>query len=406
MLKKFAIFTLVILGLLFCPIFAFSQTGGNTVEIDQLNQEIAKRQETIKQLQETIDKYQKNINQARSQSNSLKNQLNILNNRIAQADADISVTQAKIDEAQLQIEALGLSIQDKEAAMTKQKNIIAAIIRNVYTQDQKNYIEIMATNNNFADFYNQVRYLENVYTDLGQSVKNLRLIKEDLDAKKTQVEERRATYANLKIELENKRKDLSEQTGYKSSLLVQTKAQEARYTTLQSSLKKQYQVTENEINSFEDRVRKQLEQQNKIKASGELSLGWPLASRYITAVFHDPDYPFRNVFEHSAIDIRASQGTTVRAAASGYVGRAKRCTTASCYSYVLLVHTGELSTLYGHLSSIAVSEDQFVGKGDIIGYSGGTPGMVGSGPFVTGPHLHFEVRANGIPVDPMNYLID
>jgi len=404
---KIKIFTLVLaVGIFLSPSFLFAQTGGNTAEIDQLNQEIAKRKETIKQLEETMSKYQKNIDQKQLEVKSLRNQMSILDNYIAQVNTNIDMTQEKIKEAQLEIEALELSIEDKENAIAKQKNIIAAIIRDVYTQDQKNYLEIMLTNNSFSEFYNQVRYLENVYTDLGRNVKNLRLVKEDMDSKKIQVQARHQTYENLKLELENKKKDLSEQTTYKQSLLIQTKSSEQKFQTLLASLKKQYQMTENEVRGYEDQVRKRLEQQNKIPEAGDLSFGWPVTSRYITATFHDPDYPFRNVFEHSGVDIRASQGTPVRAAFSGYIGRAKRCTVASCYSYVLLVHTGELSTLYGHLSGITISDDQFVNKGDVIGYSGGTPGTVGAGPFVTGPHLHFEVRAGGIPADPMNYLID
>jgi len=86
------------------------------------------------------------------------------------------------------------------------------------------------------------------------------------------------------------------------------------------------------------------------------------------------------------------------------VARAKTCSLASCYAYVLIIHTGNLSTLYGHLSQIYITGDQFVNKGDVVGLSGGRPGTVGAGPFVTGPHLHFEVRSNGIPVDPMGYL--
>lgn len=192
----------------------------------------------------------------------------------------------------------------------------------------------------------------------------------------------------------------------KMRVLTDTKSSEQKYRTLLESLRRQYQSIEGEIRGYEETVRKKLEEQKKIKNLGSASLlSWPVPSRVITAIFHDPDYPYRRVFEHSGIDIRASHGTPALAAAAGYVARAKRCSSTSCYSYILLVHTGNLSTLYGHLSSIAVGDDQFVNRGDVIGYTGGTPGTVGTGPFVTGPHLHFETRMNGIPVDPTQYML-
>lgn len=391
------------------PNFAYSEdtaVGGNKEEIDDLNQKIADQKAKIKDLEEAMAKYKKNIETTKVQAASLKNQISILNNRLAQTEIEIQLTEGKIDEAKMEIEALELSIADKEAVISKQKIIIGKMVRNISADDQKNYLEIMLTSNSFADFYNQVKYLESVYADLGRSVKNLRLAKEDLDFKKAQVESRKKVYEDLKTELDNKKIDLQEQNGTKNTLLVQTKSSEARYQTMLSTLRSQYQAIENEISSYEDQVRKKLaameENQNTDTATGELS--WPVPSHYITSAFHDPDYPYRRVFEHSGIDIRASQGTAVKAAAAGYIARAKRCSSASCYSYILIVHNGNISTLYGHMSTITVADDAFVARGDVIGYSGGTPGTVGAGPFVTGPHLHFEVRQSGIPVNPMGYL--
>ncbi|HRY36312.1 MAG TPA: peptidoglycan DD-metalloendopeptidase family protein [Candidatus Magasanikbacteria bacterium] len=409
--KSLKLFIVCFIATLFlAPIFVYSQTANlasNKDEIESLNKEISARKDKIKQLEDTISVYKKNISQKQTEAVSLKNQLSILENKIKQTEAEIKMIQLKIDETKLEIEALQLSIEDKQKAMDRQKVIISQIIRNIHANDQKNYLEILLTNDTFADFYNQVQYLESIYVDLGRSVKNLRVTAEDLADKKSQVEAKKKIYEEQKFALENKKLDFKEQSGDKQDLLAETRASEMKYQTLLESLKRQYQVIEGEVRSYEEQVRKKLAEQEKFKnLSGSGELSWPVPSHYITASFHDSTYSFRNVFEHNAIDIRASQGTAVRAATAGYVGRTKRCTSSSCYSYVLLIHTGNLSTVYGHLSSISVNEDDFVNRGDIIGYSGGKPGTVGAGPFTTGPHLHFEVRKSGIPVDPTGYLKD
>lgn len=408
-IKHLLFFGVLLGGLLLTPVFVLDKvnaaTDTNSTEIEILNKEIAVKKDKIKQLEETIEKYNKEIEQKRTEAISLKNQLNILDTHLEKIEADIELTQNQIAEANLQISALQISILEKETVIARQKIIIAKMVQDIHAEDQKNYVEIMLTNKSFADFFNQVKYLENVYTDLGRSAKTLRLAKEELENKKNQLETKKKTLEKLKNDLENKRKDLSEQTFSKQTLLAQTHGQELQYRTLLSSLKQQYQAVEGEVKNYEDQVRKKLSAQDKIDDNSSGQLFWPVVSHYITSYFHDPDYPYRRVFEHSGIDIRASQGAAVRAASSGYVAQAKRCSSASCYSYVLIIHSNTISTLYGHLSSIAVANDQFVGKGDVIGYSGGTPGTVGAGPFVTGPHLHFEVRQNGIPTNPLNFLV-
>lgn len=407
---KFLCFCVIFVGLFSVvnkPVFAHVDgVGGNTEEIDALNKEIAARKEKIKQLEDTMATYKKNIEQKRLEAVSLKNQTSILENRIAQAETDIILTEERISELGLEIRSLEIAMEDKQSAIDRQKAIITKIIQNLHANDQQNIVEILLTNDSFAEFYNQAKYLENVYADLGRSVKSFRLAREDLSIKKAALDEKKIKLVELKSQLVNKKSDYSDQVNVKKNLYAKTQASEAKFQTLLDSLRNQYQVIEGEVRSYEDQVRKKMAELDRFKGlNTDLVLSWPVPSRYITCPFHDPNYPYKHVFEHSAIDIRASQGTAIKAAAPGYIARAKRCTTSACYSYVLIIHTSSISTLYGHMSSISVKDDQFVDRGDIIGYSGGTPGTVGAGPFVTGPHLHFEVRQNGIPVDPMGYLL-
>jgi murein DD-endopeptidase MepM/ murein hydrolase activator NlpD len=98
---------------------------------------------------------------------------------------------------------------------------------------------------------------------------------------------------------------------------------------------------------------------------------------------------------HEGIDIGVGYGTPIHAAGSGRVIYAGWM---SGYGNLVAIDHGRgLSTAYGHQSRIAVSNGQTVSQGQVIGYVGCTGHCFG-------PHLHFEVRINGTPVDPMGYL--
>jgi len=390
-------------GLLF---FIYPTLAANP-EIETLQEKIKEKQERVKQLEQSIEEYKKKIAQKQLEAQSLNNQLSILDNRITEVQLDIEATENTLTALQYEIERDSLVISNKEIDIEKQKKMISEMIRVIHYNDDQSYLDIAANYKNFSDFYNQVQYLKKIEGDLTVSLTAVRISKEELEAQRKQTLERKKSYNEVKLALEEKKKDYKDQVYFKEDLLNQTHASEVTYKTLLSTLKSQYQQIEGEITGIEREMRRKLAEQDKLKEiedEGGTVLSWPVPSKYVTARFHDPEYPYRHVFEHSGLDIRASQGTAVKAAASGYVAQAKRCTSASCYSYVMIIHQNGLATLYGHMSCISVKVDQFVTRGDVIGCSGGTPGTVGAGPFVTGAHLHFEVRRNGIPTNPAAYL--
>ena len=134
-------------------------------------------------------------------------------------------------------------------------------------------------------------------------------------------------------------------------------------------------------------------------------LGLYLVVSGLFMVFRGKTLPhmMKDFFEHPAVDIRAYQGTPIKAPESGYVARVQFRGDKS-YAYIMLIHNDGISTVYGHISATYVKEDEYVSKGQTIGLTGGLPGSKGAGNLSTGPHLHFEVRLNGIPVNPLEYL--
>jgi len=120
---------------------------------------------------------------------------------------------------------------------------------------------------------------------------------------------------------------------------------------------------------------------------------WPLSGFRITTYFGQ-----RGVFQrfHTGIDLAAPHGTPIVAARSGQV-RVAGWSSVGYGFHVVLDHGGGLETLYAHMSRIAVRPGEWVEGGQVIGY-------VGSTGWSTGPHLHFEVRVNGVARNPLAYL--
>lgn len=100
---------------------------------------------------------------------------------------------------------------------------------------------------------------------------------------------------------------------------------------------------------------------------------------------------------HKGVDLAAPTGTPVYATADGIVGRANWF--SSYGLYVRIDHGADLETRYAHMSKLAVAAGERVKKGDIIGYVGSTGRS-------TGPHLHYEVRIDGVAVNPLPYMVE
>jgi murein DD-endopeptidase MepM/ murein hydrolase activator NlpD len=124
----------------------------------------------------------------------------------------------------------------------------------------------------------------------------------------------------------------------------------------------------------------------------------PLEGAQLTSGFGMRNHPvLGGRRQHAGIDLAAPTGTPVYATADGVVGRADWY--SSYGLYISINHGASMETRYAHLSRLAVTAGETVKKGDLIGYVGSTGRS-------TGPHLHYEVRVDGLAVNPIPYMVE
>jgi murein DD-endopeptidase MepM/ murein hydrolase activator NlpD len=413
MFKQSTIFKIIFiaagLAVFFFVIFKITPAWGEddllNIEIKQLNNQIQSQKQQLKSLAEKQKAYSQAITAKQAEKDTLSSQLELLAVKVAKTESEIESTNLEINKTDLEARKISLDILDANSRIDTQKEHISKLLRLVYKQDQISTLEILLLNNSISEFLNQAKYLENANEELKNSLVKLQNDKEKLERAQLNIKDKRKELADLKSEMEDQKADLEYQKSAKNNLLEETKSSESAYQDLLVRAKKEAQQAEAEISSLEKTVRDKMSQNSKDRLTGsDSTISWPVIGRYITATFHDPDYPFRRIIgEHSGIDIRSKRGSPLYSAADGYVARVK-FNGSSAYAYIMIIHNNSLSTIYGHVSGVNIEADQYVTKGQRIGSTGGGPGMPGSGPFSTGPHLHFEVRKNGIPINPLNYL--
>lgn len=376
-----------------------AQEANRDITILELNQQIRDKRSRVSSLRAQIDSYERAIRTRLQEAASLQSDIANIEDGIRKTELSVEATQEEIEQLGLEVEQATVQIQDKETDITLHKERLAAFVRQIYKQEHRDYLELFLTNERFSDFFDNVQYLESVNGEVFESLERLKVLKDQLLAQRNTLEQSKVKMQELQQSLEVSGDLLKEQKKAKEVLVLQSVLSKEKYEQLLMEARAEQVAADSEISSLEKSIRQRL----ALFDNKPVSLAWPVdPSRGISTYFRDPDYPFRHIFEHSAIDIRAYQGTPLKASASGYVARAKD--NGLGYSYIMIVHDQGLATVYGHVSRIIVPEDTYVKKGDIIGFSGGMPGTAGAGKLTTGPHLHFEVRLNGIPADPLKYL--
>ncbi len=248
--------------------------------------------------------------------------------------------------------------------------------------------------------------------DIGEIMESDRQLEDAYIAAREHTEEVKAEYEAYKAELEAKQetlkaeqvelqKQIDEATDLIAQLLEDIEGNSEELAALQAA----QDAAQEEIDQLVAELEEQKRQEAAANGGGSTGNGsvtgtgsfiWPCPScTYITSRVGYRWHPVTGVWKyHSGLDIGASYGASIIAADGGTVILAG--VNGGYGNCVMIDHGNSYITLYGHMSSIAVSVGQTVSQGDTVGY-------VGSTGVSTGPHLHFEIRQNGVYLDPENW---
>jgi len=358
--------------------------------------------ESIRRERETLvaeqQRLQAELELVNRQSQNLGTAVKSLDTTRKKLAADIKVTQSKISSTDLSIKVLENNMEDKERQIDTHEKAIGVALQTISQYDIRPLWLDMLAASSFSDVWRDRTQLEGLSVDLNEEVHSLRETKQVLDLEKKKKEEAKKQIVSLHTELSGQKTVVEESQKAKERLLAETKSKEAAYQAmLAENLRKQIEFEE-DLYKLESELRISLDP-TLIPPKRPGVLAWPLDKIFITQHFGHTSASGRlySSGTHNGVDFRATQGTPAKAMLGGVVeGTGNTDEQRGCKSYggwILIRHGNGLTSVYAHLSARVVGKGQSVETGQVIGYSGGMPGVFGSG-YSTGPHLHVGLFAS------------
>jgi murein DD-endopeptidase MepM/ murein hydrolase activator NlpD len=360
----------------------------------------------------TLSQLQALLQQARSQKKSLDatvarldarlsviaDKLQSLNASIAFVTSALNTRQAAYEALQAQLVIKKRELQAAEQRLRWQQMVFNQRMAQSYKQGDVDYMSFLLGSTDYEEMVSRAHLVGDLVSADSNLVGQLSAARATVAAEKRDVAAQTALARRLRDEVQKKRDALAslraDQLSAQASTRAARRAKSKALAGVESNIhawEAQEAVLASESQGLAG-VIQGIAGHGDGKYSG--SMQWPVSGP-VTSGFGWRIHPIFHVRKfHAGIDIGAAYGTPIHAADGGRVIYA---TWMSGYGNTTIVdHGSGISTLYAHQSSIAISSGT-VSKGQVIGYVGATG-------YATGPHLHFEVRINGNPVDPLGYL--
>ena len=337
---------------------------------------------------------QSDIGSIESKIRSLESQVGGVSTKLDSLERDLRLQQEKLN----RIRALYRFQSEELDSFQHEYNLSVGLLNQrlieMYESEDPSTLDVLLSSQSLGDFLDQVDYVRHidsqdvVITRQVHGARNRwRSVREKTKVTKDRVETVTRTIAvrTAEVRAEKERLLISEKG------LGQLKGRRRKQLASVQESKAEYLHEVAGLQASSARVTAQLQTASSSYSSTPSSSGliWPVSGPVVSG------FGMRWGRMHEGIDIGVGYGTPIHAAASGTVVFSGWM--GGYGNFVILDHGGGMATAYGHQSSIAVGGGQTVSQGQVIGYVGCTGHCFG-------PHLHFEVRINGAPVDPLGYL--
>ena len=374
-----------------------------------LNQTLKNVRAELREVRENLKKAEAARKAALGDLAALDQSINYAEAALNSATAAHQAAAARLAELQAQLAKVGADLDQNRRELAKterdlraQQEILCDRVVNLYKSGSNlEYLAAFFDADDPLSLADVIERIDVLSTVAEQDVELLRQI----EALKARVEEQKRA-----LEIEQARVSAleAEQAGVTQELEAAARECQAAVDALEASraakratlaaLEKDqaaWAEQEDQLLAESDRITALLQGSSESAALASSGLSWPVSAS-ITSGFGYRIHPIFQVRRlHTGVDFDCNTGDPIKAAAPGAVIEAGwRGGYGKC---VVIDHGGGIATLYAHQSAILVSIGQRVTRGQVIG-------KVGSTGYSTGPHLHFEVRVNGSPVDPLSYL--
>jgi len=354
----------------------------------------SKRVKTARELRHTLSGIHSQIRETKAQIRETKrreiritDEIDAVESRLLRAEQRLAAVKDRLVRLAEERRIVSNRIAETEKRLNTRRQLLGKRLRDNYIRGNVSYIEVLLRSRSMHDYLSRSYYVERIVESDIELVRGIKADQRQLMQDKRRLELQEAEQKQLQTEL------AMQTAEYRASV--------ERKRDLLHDLRESRQSMEEALDELEETSR-QIEA--RIRALQQTPRGRARLLRPWTGSFSSPaDGPItsgygmrfhpilRRYRMHTGVDISAGYGSPIRAAADGEVILAGHM---RGYGNTIIVdHGGGVSTLYAHCSDILVLEGQNVQKGQIIA-------RVGSTGLATGPHLHFEVRHNGTPVNP------